>query len=619
MMPVPFFQVVEFLDWLTTRHPQISPEGLSTGRLYEMALQYLRSGAGEESWTVMLGLGREREVEPSHVLKSVLRIFQTCTMINEPNALEQMAHFARCGQCMGYIQRERLDPRKAELHPFLQGFLRFSEERGQTQLIRDIAFRLREQGPERDEEIFGYLIQQIGPHLLETFANYLQDEALAKLASDYVENRRQLMMSTKRGERGTPPTRGRQFEDDGTQPLGENEDTQTSARRLAESVRFLVEGSFYQEQVSRNREVQAILRAAQLWSANTAQAIEFIWWLQEKHPNLDILASAPTNQIQELATLFCEEREYRNVASFSKDVLKWLRGEGDRGVLQRLAEVSQRIRYKNKTYRSNVSTFKRYQTIPYHAIFLFLSAGDFPTFIRTYWEDLNYLTGDYLDVYYSYEDIERKVSAFEVLNEFRTLQVQPTALPAILLWKKSLSESGVIPLQRLSHEDVFDVAKLVVQRIKEGKDVQEICIEGRTLVQEKTEALLPSTKIIIEKGEVTMGDKIVTGDNINIGGVQNVGKFHDVVASLNTAGQTELANALSELRQAISASPNLTDSQKQEQGDVINTIGEEAAKPKPNKTLLKMLGDGLMATLKSITDIAKAATALAPLLSKLIA
>lgn len=72
MMPVPFFQVVEFLDWLTTRHPQISPEGLSTGRLYEMALQYLRSGAGEESWTVMLGLGREREVEPSHVLKSVL-------------------------------------------------------------------------------------------------------------------------------------------------------------------------------------------------------------------------------------------------------------------------------------------------------------------------------------------------------------------------------------------------------------------------------------------------------------------------------------------------------------------------------------------------------------------
>ncbi len=60
------------------------------------------------------------------------------------------------------------------------------------------------------------------------------------------------------------------------------------------------------------------------------------------------------------------------------------------------------------------------------------------------------------------------------------------------------------------------------------------------------------------------------------------------------------------------ASEVLLDGEKQEQVEVINHIGEEAAKPKPNKTLLKVLGDGLMTTLRSVPDVAKAVTTVAP-------
>ncbi len=51
--------------------------------------------------------------------------------------------------------------------------------------------------------------------------------------------------------------------------------------------------------------------------------------------------------------------------------------------------------------------------------------------------------------------------------------------------------------------------------------------------------------------------------------------------------------------------------------EVINQIGEEAAKPKPNKTLLKMLSNGLIAVLQAIPDVAKAVAAAAPLLTQL--
>ena len=115
-----------------------------------------------------------------------------------------------------------------------------------------------------------------------------------------------------------------------------------------------------------------------------------------------------------------------------------------------------------------------------------------------------------------------------------------------------------------------------------------------------------------------MGDQIRNqiGDISNISGQLFIGKFNNVIASLKSNGQTELAEALKTLEEAVMASGVLLVDEKQEQVEIINHIGEEAAKPKPNKTLLKALGDGLMTTLRSVPDVAKAVTSVAPILSQ---
>jgi len=125
--------------------------------------------------------------------------------------------------------------------------------------------------------------------------------------------------------------------------------------------------------------------------------------------------------------------------------------------------------------------------------------------------------------------------------------------------------------------------------------------------------------ITIKIKEFTMGDKfdIKTGNISNVTGQLFIGKFNDVIANLNIAGHGELAEALKTLKEAVMGSQYLSDEKKQEQVEVINQIGEEAAKPQPNKTLLKMLGDELMSGLKAIPDIAKAIAAVAPFLTKL--
>ena len=108
--------------------------------------------------------------------------------------------------------------------------------------------------------------------------------------------------------------------------------------------------------------------------------------------------------------------------------------------------------------------------------------------------------------------------------------------------------------------------------------------------------------------------EINVGDVSNTGGQIFIGHFEHVVANLNNSGQGELATSLQNLKEAIGASPYLSTEQKRECIEIVSQIGEEATKENPNKTLLKSLGTGLMAALKTAPDIVKAVVALMPLL-----
>jgi hypothetical protein len=58
----------------------------------------------------------------------------------------------------------------------------------------------------------------------------------------------------------------------------------------------------------------------------------------------------------------------------------------------------------------------------------------------------------------------------------------------------------------------------------------------------------------------------------------------------------------------------LTDEQE-EQIAVLNQMREEASTPKPHTSLLKLLGNGLLATLKTLPDVAQAASAVVPVVT----
>jgi hypothetical protein len=207
----------------------------------------------------------------------------------------------------------------------------------------------------------------------------------------------------------------------------------------------------------------------------------------------------------------------------------------------------------------------------------------------------------------------------------------PAEHPTLTSYVKTLENGWLTDIEKL---------KELANQAKEKRDSMETncpwAVEQMIILFDKQIGLLQhiqdtlniikTTKIykiesaghIMEKSTVVVQGDYLSFQNISTDGNGQVfiGKFNKAVATLNNSGQTELASSLQKLQEAILSSTHLPDDKKKEHIEVLNQIGEEVAKEKPNCTLIKVLGDGLLSILKSIPDIAKAVGAVVPLLPR---
>jgi hypothetical protein len=134
----------------------------------------------------------------------------------------------------------------------------------------------------------------------------------------------------------------------------------------------------------------------------------------------------------------------------------------------------------------------------------------------------------------------------------------------------------------------------------------------RVLLANRTPDHSPSLNV----QELLMGDRIHV-DTGDVGqGQVFIGKFHDVVNTVEQKGEGDLAEALKLLKEAIMASTALTDEQKSQHVDVVTHVAEEATKEQPNRTVVKMLTDGLMTALRVVPDVAQAVAAAATVIAR---
>jgi hypothetical protein len=598
MIPVPSYQVVAFLEWLQGQGLRVQIEDQE--RLTHAAMEFLRSG------------GREMPTR-RRPLEAVLKVFQACPMIQESTLTDQLKHFTGCGRCIEYISRDSIRAQALVLHPLLERFLRWSRESGFTEHFVHHAEQfhgeLENREGERPDDLaidrwFRELIRRTGPDFRQAFERFLES-APSELVRDFEETRRRGVWQRQGRREEDLDRRGPEY---GTEPIGKNESIENAAWRLVGSVELMVKQGIYDETIGRDPHVMHLMSCVSDVSEHLAQSLQFLEWFHERHPQLDIAGDIPVQKLIELVREFCEAQGYSNAGTFTKVVLKCLRGEGNQPLARRFWDFVSRIFRGGRHLESSNALFKRYTQVKAHGIFFFLATGRFPEFIEAHWVDLNALTGEAIDIYYSAEDLKFR-SGYESLEEFKDLRVQTTALPALVLWTKSFKDAVAISLGELPHEDVVSVVKQVVQGIKNGQALAEVAEAVNVWVQKRqrelrlTSANFHETKIIINGGETIMGDQIKQ----NISG----GTFYGPVAAkmehcTNIIGQQsndqrkQLLTAVQ--REAEALIRQLPEAQREDAADNLKLLVDSAVAKEPKRRWYEVSAQGLLDASKFVKD-----------------
>jgi hypothetical protein len=624
MIPVPSYQALWFLSWLQGRDVHMSREFFVSEELRELARQFLETGS---YWDASLA--------------GVMAVFQQCPMIGEHDIAAQMDHFADCGRCIemiardtpswlssapagdvGGLQRDE-DPESRNLQPLLSGFVEWARDSSLVSHLRS----WRQQAHfewKGSPAAFADLMRAIGRQLRESFGRYLSEvrQRQADLIETYESWRRDRGASAQE-----PPEEYLEF-DEYAQPLGPDERLEQAAERLAHSL-----GQLFQS-VCRLRPC-AMSPLTRDLPVDPVQALEFMNWLCQHEPGLMSPGSIPSRELEGLALQFCEERGYSNGRSFSKEARKWFSGAGSQRIVYRLARLLRRDKRPTLPNGRPLSynPLDRYGEVRFHAMFLFMSAGDFPGFIEAHWRDLHHLTGDDLDIYYSQKDLSERTSGYEVANELRTLNLRVDALPALLLWEDRLEAGTTIPLHGLDHAEILEVVKAVVQAISDKCVLDDVTCRGVTRAEELRNlqghavVVQSGATLIINNGGV-MGD--VYDNKGVVGAMGRKAVAHDNVflqeareALAHVALTSESAAVVAELAEALVASdiPGLRLAQRKKGARYLAALADAAkkgsAQEKPLagwKKWLSSTGKAAQQVLSVMADAAIVAPPLARLL-----
>jgi tetratricopeptide (TPR) repeat protein len=158
-----------------------------------------------------------------------------------------------------------------------------------------------------------------------------------------------------------------------------------------------------------------------------------------------------------------------------------------------------------------------------------------------------------------------------------------------------------------------------MRNVVENIELEKIIPEAQAFIERKLATPLRIPRGIVDNGGLRIEEEealSVAENGSAAGGRVYSDHSNYVIASLKDVGLTELADVLRSAHEAVKTSKDLSAEQKSECIEVFNQIGEEAAKPKPNNTLLTSLTSGLKSGFKEVRGVSEAVDAITEALRK---
>lgn len=147
------------------------------------------------------------------------------------------------------------------------------------------------------------------------------------------------------------------------------------------------------------------------------------------------------------------------------------------------------------------------------------SQSQFRKLISDYWDNLNDLSGDILDIYYSESDLNK--TGYDIAERLSALPLElKKKAPCIIIWERNIKEAKSVSIDELSHKQIFAVIKEIVQTIyyaensndNNGITLEELISNARNIADQKRAENHPGIHIINrgkwhQKGDIVGGNK----------------------------------------------------------------------------------------------------------------
>ncbi len=269
--------------------------------------------------------------------------------------------------------------------------------------------------------------------------------------------------------------------------------------------------------------------------------IEFLKWLLKNRLHKSNTLKMPFSTFKELANDYLQQKYSNDNNEARLNILiKLFKIDNPITLFGRISiNLSKKDREKHKNLHY---LYDRYSSPKLFKCFFLPLAADkaFPSFIDDYWMDLHTLSADYLDIYYSLEELRN--SGYKITEQFKKLNVPVNSLPCLVLWKNNIDKACFIEIRDLNISEIFHIIQGIVLNIKTGENFHSIYKEATKMADKKRKSHSPATYVNVTQttesvtgvmaGIVTNSTVIVDANSATIG--ENFSKeLDDAITRIN--------------------------------------------------------------------------------------
>lgn len=377
------------------------------------------------------------------------------------------------------------------------------------------------------------------------------------------------------------------------------QDLEFEAKRLVWSTRELLSDKRKLEEVKSMLShpegcMELMIMYPERYNIMLSDILNFFDWIRNQYPELNLSGDIPFCKLNDLIDEFCKNKNTPEANSLKKQIKRMFKESRNSNFISKIREWF--TNNGNKTEEES-NPFDRYNRVKFHGIILFPEDYklQLKSFIEESWQELNSLTDEWIDIYYSKQDIKDR-NCYNFLNKTKGfVNIDRAALPAFIIWDNDLKNSLPIPISDLENKKIKKLIAHIVDSIRSGKNLPEVIDDGIKFINEEKSKNKP-----VQTNINYMGDKI----EINNSNVNNLTFKSNVKDSFNKNSDNSNENitkVIKEIAKIVEASKN------KDANVLFKEFTKELDKKQPSKPKLRSFWDSLKEILPTLSSTASIA------------